>query len=345
MSDIRCAPSPIPETPADTNEHLHASRVAIGLVVPGLALVIAGRPDLIVYAVFGSFTGMYGRSECHRERLRHQLQASGVLLTGVAIGVLLSGIQARPWMLVVTEVGFAAVGSVVTDRCGLRPAGPFFGIFALGAIAVGPAGHVAPWAALAIYAGTALLSIVVGQSRSIRGRALGRGTAARPVRADGQPDTSEVLIQAARYALALSIAGVIGLLLGIGHLNWALAGAAVPLAATDARSRVYRGIHRVLGTLAGLAATAALLLPDLSATVLAVFVIALLFPTELFMTRNYGLAIGFFTPLIMLMTELAYPTEPMTLIRDRVIGTLLGVAAGVAVAVTTHRSRGAPAVD
>lgn len=321
------------------NEHLHAGRVAIGLVIPGLALLIAGRPDLIIYAVFGSFAGMYGRAECHRERLRHQVQASMVLLTGVGVGLLLSGIHARPWFLVVTEVGFAAVASLVTDRLGLRPSGPFFGIFALGAIAVIPAGHVAPWAALSICAATALLCIVVGQSGSIRSRKLERGTSARQVSADEELRASDALIQASRYALALSIAGAAGLLLGIGHINWALAGAAVPLAATDARSRVYRGIHRVLGTVAGLAVTAALLLPDLSATVLAVFVIALLFPTELFMTRNYGLAIGFFTPLIMLMTELAEPTEPWTLLGDRVIGTLIGVAAGVAVAVFTHRPR------
>jgi uncharacterized membrane protein YccC len=53
----------------------------------------------------------------------------------------------------------------------------------------------------------------------------------------------------------------------------------------------------------------------------------------------YGLAIGFFTPLIMLMTELADPTEPWALLEARVIATLVGVAAGVAIAVVTHRPR------
>jgi hypothetical protein len=319
------------------NDHLHAGRVAIGLIVPGLVLVLLGRPDLIIYAVFGSFTGMYGRSEWHRERLRHQVQASAVLLTGIGIGLLLSGLHARPWVLVVTAVGFSAMGSLVTDRLGLRPAGPFFGIFALGAVAAVPAGHIAPCAALSICAATALLCIAVGQSGSIRAPAFQLETSVRRPSEDEGPMASEALVQASRYALALSLAGAAGLLLGIGHLNWALAGAAVPLAATDARSRVYRGIHRVLGTVAGLGVAAALLLPDLPATVLAILVIALMFPTELFMTRNYGLAIGFFTPLIMLMTELADPTEPWALLEARVIATLVGVAAGVAVAVVTHR--------
>ena len=313
------------------NDHLHAGRVAVGLVLPGVALLIAGRPDLLMYAVFGSFTGMYGRAECHRQRLRHQVQATGVLLTGVAIGLLLSDRDARPWVLVLVEVGFAAVGSLVTDKFGLRPEGPFFGIFALGAIAIVPAGHVASWVAFSICAATAVLSIVVGQFGSRSGES---GTTRDELR------LSDAVYQATRYGLALSIAGSAGLVLGIGHINWALAGAAVPLAATDSRSRVYRGIHRVLGTVAGLGVTAALLLPDLPPNVLAVFAIALLFPTELFMTRNYGLAIGFFTPLIMLMTELADPTGPFTLLTDRVIGTLVGVASGIIVAVLTHQPRG-----
>ena len=78
------------------------------------------------------------------------------------------------------------------------------------------------------------------------------------------------------------------------------------LAAADARSRanrsidgvVDRGIHRVIGTLVGLAVTAILLIPHFGAMVLAILVLALLFPTELFMKGHYGLAVGVFTPLM-----------------------------------------------
>ncbi|WP_190812761.1 hypothetical protein [Saccharopolyspora pogona] len=44
---------------------MHACRVAVGLFFPVLVLLMSGRPDLIIYAVFGSFTGMYGRAESH----------------------------------------------------------------------------------------------------------------------------------------------------------------------------------------------------------------------------------------------------------------------------------------
>lgn len=310
-------------------DHRHAFRVVIGLAVPGIALLDAGRPDLIIYAVLGAFTGMYGRAETRWSRVAHQAQAAALLVTGVAVGSVLSSTHAPPWVLVAAEVGFAALGSVVTDLLALKPEGPFFGLFALGAVATIPAGHVAPWAAVSICAATALFCVVVSLAGALRRH--GRGPATMPsVRA---PRPSDLGVHALRYGLAISLAGVGGVFLGVDHANWAMAAAAVPLAAADVSSRVTRGVHRMVGTFAGLGVTALLLLPHLSATLLAVCVMALLFPTELFVARHYALALGFFTPLIMLMTDLAAPTEPVTLLAARGVDTLIGVGAGVAVAV------------
>ncbi|MDA3642749.1 FUSC family protein [Saccharopolyspora indica] len=322
-------------------DHRHALRVAAALFVPGFALLVAGRPDLIIYAVFGSFTGMYGRGESDRLRIAHQAQAGAVLLSGVSAGVALAGAHAPAWVLVVTVAGCASAWSLLADRLGLRPAGPFFGIFALGATATVPAGRVAPWAAISICAATALLCLLVSVAGAVRSREpAGRRQVERGPGA---------LVHAARYAVAVSAAGAVGLLLGIDHANWAMASAAVPLAVVGVRDRwapgiggiVHRGIHRVLGTFAGLAITALVLLPDLPATALAVVVVVLLFPTELFMARHYGLALGFFTPLIMLMTDLAAPADPLIMLRDRAVDTLIGVTAGIAAAIVIRRRAGA----
>jgi len=316
---------------------LHACRVAVGLLVPGLALLFAGRPELIIFAAFGSFTGMYGRAESRGLRIRHQSQGGAILLAGVAIGTLLSACHARTWVLVVTEAGFAFVGALVTNRLGLVPRGPFFGIFALGAIALVPADR----AGLAICAGTVLFCVLIGLTGPKR--AFDRSSVSPPGMACGQEgcDRGCALVHAARYVVAISAAGFCGLLLGVEHANWAMASAAVPLAAADVRNRLHPGVHsvlhrsahRVLGTFAGLGVTALLLLPDLGETSLALSVIVLLFPTELFMSRHYGLALGFFTPLIMAMTELATPAEPLALLADRGLDTLIGVAAGIGAAV------------
>jgi len=322
--------------PADRR---HATRVLLGLLVPGLLLLAAGRPELILYAVFGSFAGMYGRREGPSERLRHQFHGAGMLVTGVALGATLAATGAGPGVLVACVTGFATLGSLVTDALRLRPGGPFFGIFALGATAsVGP-DLVSPVGAVLICAATAAWCLALGflsaslvTTCSVHCPGAVVGPNARVV------DRTRSYMQALRYALATATAGLAGLALGVEHANWAMAAAAVPLAIVtagdpiDLRAVVERAGHRIAGTFAGLVVTAIVLLPEPRPAVLALVVMALLFPTELFLSRHHGIALGFFTPLIMIMTELAAPAEPLGLLVARGVDTLLGVAAGVAAA-------------
>lgn len=319
------------------NDHLPALRVALSVAVPALVLLVLGRPDLLIYAVFGAFTAMYGRAESHQLRLRHQLQAACLLVAGVGTGVLLSAHQVHTWALVALEAAFAALASLQADRAGLKPAGPFFSIFALGACASVPV-IVAPWAALLICAGSAAFSVLVGFAGWTRTRSWVPGAARAVVPLRGS-QLAAAAAQAARYLVAVTAAGSIGLLAGIGHPHWAMAAAAVPLAVEGTARRVYRGIHRILGTLAGLGVTAVVLFLDPGSTVLALLVIAFQFPTELYMVRHYGLALVFFTPLILIMTQLAHPSDVASLLMDRGLETLLGASAGIATALLL-RSQG-----
>ncbi|WP_273736582.1 FUSC family protein [Mycolicibacterium septicum] len=318
---VRIAMTPPP------GDHRPALRVALGLAVPGVALLLAGRPDLMIYAVFGAVTGMYGRAEPRQRRVVHQTQAAAILIAGVAIGVALSSMRAHPWALVVTAVVFVTLGSVVTDRLALKPEGPFYGVFALGAVATVPAGRVSPAAAVSICAATALLCIALGALGALdapRARGLAPHSFTTPVQ--------NVPIHAVRYAAAVAAAGTAGLFLGVDHANWAIAAAAGPLAAADTRGRVRRGVHRLTGTLIGLVVAALLLVPHPDEYILAICVMVLLFPTELFMAHHHAIALGFFTPLIMLMTDLAEPAEPLALLAYRGIDTVIGVTAAVGVA-------------
>lgn len=345
----------------------HALRVAAGLILPGLALVVAGHPAFIIYAAFGSFVGMYGRAEAHRVRLRHQLQAGAVLVAGVGGGVAMAEARVGPAVLVGVVAVFAFGATLLTHRWGLTPQGPFFGIFALGAMATLPAGQGGWPAGVLIAASTALLSVGIGfAGRQVRAAdvadAGGSGNAAAHAgggAADGS-DAGPILchherwatcltLHATRYAAAVGTAGVAGTLLGVDHANWAMAAAAVPLAAAHRSTSLHptprrvldRSLHRIGGTLAGLVVTALLLAAHPSPAWLALVAVAFLFPTELFMSHHYGVALGFFTPLIMAMTVLAAPAAPLTLVTGRAVDTVLGVAVGAAVAMSSasHRRR------
>lgn len=334
------------------NDRLSAVRVALSVAVPGLFLLVIGRPDLMMYAVFGALTGMYGRNETHQLRLKHQVQAALFLVGGLTIGVFLSVNHIHSWWLVLVATLFAGFGSLYADSVRLKPIGPFFGILALGACASVPT-HVAFTTAVLIGAGSAAFSLMVGFSGWFRRRTWVAG-GARDVPVFRGPQRQAALVRAAlvhasRYSLAVGTAGAIGVLSGSGHPHWAMAAAAVPLAGADLPSRVHRGIHRIVGTFLGLAIVAVVLFPGplsplqyfpgQTAVVLAVLVVLCQFPTELFMARHYGWAMVFFTPVVLLIAQLAAPMDPGVLVMERAIETFVGAVVGIAVAVLVRAPR------
>ncbi|MEV7664085.1 FUSC family protein [Paenarthrobacter sp. NPDC089316] len=329
------------------NDRMSAARVALSVAVPGVFLILVGRPDLMLYAVFGALTGMYGRNETHQLRLKHQAQAALILVGGLTIGVALSVNHIHSWWLVLVASLFAGVGSLYSDRVRLKPIGPFFGILALGACASVPT-SVPFTTAVLVGAASAAFSLVVGFAGWFRRRRWVSG-AARDVSALRGPRRQAAFVHAARYSLAVALAGVIGVLSGSGHPHWAMAAAAVPLAGADLPSRVHRGIHRIVGTFLGLVVVAVVLFPTpLSplqyfpghgAVVLAVVVMLCQFPTELFMARHYGWAMVFFTPVVLLIAQLAAPMDPGVLVTERAVETFVGAVVGIAVAVLVRAPR------
>ena len=317
-----------------------AARMTLSFGVPVMLLLAAGHPELIIYAAFGSFVGMYGRDERHQLRLLHQGQAAGLLLGGALLGIFCAVADLGPWTLIGIEALLAGTASLVADRFGLKPTGPFFTIFAFGALASVPP-IAAWWGPACVSIAAAAFSVLVGFSGWVGKRSWHPGAA----RAVVHPHASAAAVHALRYVLAVGAAGSIGHLLGMGHPYWAMAAAAVPLAAETLNGRLRRGVHRVFGTFAGVGVTALILWPQPSVPMLAVAVLALMYPSELFMQRHYGMAMAFFTPLILLMTLLAVTGDPSVLIRDRAVETAVGALAGMLVAVVIREPRRAGSAE
>lgn len=299
-----------------------ALRVGFGLAIPGAALLLLGRVDLMVYAVFGSVVGMYGRSPHRVQRLKDQALAGTMMLCAGISGIVIAPWGLDGWALLAGGIFWACTSSLATDRYGLKPGGSFFPLFAFGALASLPVGQSPSVAGLAAFVVTALFCIAVGQTATF-------GAAASGYPGHDPIGWPEALRRAACYASVVMLAGALAIGLHLEHLQWVMAGSVVPLAAGNARGRLGRGLHRVAGTVAGLGVLLGIYHLQLPQLALGLVIIVLMFPTEGYMTRNYGLALSFFTPLIMLMLELADPSVNADVLWERAAGNLFGVLAGI----------------
>ncbi|MGV8875248.1 MAG: FUSC family protein [Rhodococcus sp. (in: high G+C Gram-positive bacteria)] len=137
---------------------------------------------------------------------------------------------------------------------------------------------------------------------------------------------------AIRVFCAASAAGAISVALDLSRPDWAILGAVLVLQqGPDRVHGTYRGMQRLGGTLAGVAAFSAIYLSPLTGLAVIVVLMALQFAIEVSVARNYGLAVTFITPLALLMGTLTHPGAPLGgIVVDRVVETTVGVALALA---------------
>ena len=148
----------------------------------------------------------------------------------------------------------------------------------------------------------------------------------------------------ARHATAVAAAGLLGLCAGAEHAYWAMASSVTPLAAIGLAGMGVRGIHRVVGSCAGVLVALPLLVVPRPPAVLLAAIAVLALPTEAYMRKNYALALVSFTPLILAMTALAdLSSDAHQLVVDRgvqtVLGALVGLGVGTAFEVVARQRR------
>ena len=325
--------------PSGRGHRIPALRVAAGLFIPLLVLVVLGRTDLTLCAIFGSLTGIFGRTEPHWRRLRHQAQSGLLMCLTVLAGVWMSLAGRSSWEVVAAATLIAGAISITADYLRVRPAGPFTYIFAFTATAAAPFFGSLGEAALAVV-GSVLTALLLG----VAGRLHARTHTPKPLRSPAQPpDWGAILRHSGRYIAAVAVAGSLAVTLGPGHSYWAMLAACAPIAAVDAANVPVRAGHFILGTYAGVALSALLLQPDWSPVQLAALLALLQFAGEIYVVRHYGLAMVFLTPVALLMTGFVSVQPVWDLTVDRAVETTIGAVVAVGVILLTTRRR--PAVD
>ncbi|MEI2269779.1 FUSC family protein [Microbacterium sp. No. 7] len=313
-------------------DHTVAIRAAISVGVPLLVLWAMGRLDLSIYASFGAFASLYGRTDPIGDRVRMQAAAGAVLVTAMLIGTATSVAQlAAPWAIVVVS----AVASVVTllaYSAQWHPPGALFIVFAAGATASVPADATRLIDVLAVGLAAVVFSILITLVyEAVSARGLPRLARTKNCIAVGAVATE----MAVTVAVATLLGGIAGLLLLDSHWYWAMVGAVAAVSGPHVKARIIRGLQRLIGTALGVLVAAAILalgVPPLGVILIAVGLQA---TAELFVGRNYAIAMIFITPLALLMVQLAAPTTVGVLLRDRLGETLIGIVAGTAVAVVS----------
>lgn len=317
-----------------------AIRAGGTLLVALLALHAAGSLELGAAATFGAFAAIYGGAVPYRRRWRQQVALAGLLTGAVACGSLVATSAHRAWWAVLVAAAWAAIGAAGSDRWRWRPPGPVFLVFAAATCASVPTTLDRVPVAIAVCLATAAFAIALAVAETTIEVRRGEVPADPPPLPPLPPGRRR--LQAVRCAVAVLVAGGLMTSTGVAHPYWAMVAAVVPLAATTLRQQVTRGVHRVLGTLAGLVLTGLLLALPLSAIGTIVVVALLQAATELVVTRNYGLALVLITPLALLVTELAHPEPLGELLGSRFVETAAGAAVGLAIAILTRRRRPAP---
>jgi hypothetical protein len=306
-----------------------ALRACVSVLVPLLVLYAVGRTEWSIFATFGAFTSLYGRERAGRARLQLQARLALYLTVAVGLGTLVACSPERAWLAVPTAATVAALGSFASDAERWHPPGPLFLVFAFAACAALPSSGSDVPVAVGVAAASATFSVVVGN--------LGAWWR----RDDGEPAGRPAYLASLRWhvlpcSLGVLLAGTIATTADIGRPYWAMVSAVVPLVAVDFRHQVVRGLHRVVGTLAGLVVAGALLALDLGGLAVILVVALLQAVAELLVGRNYALALVAITPLALLMVHLAAPVPTSELLADRGVETVIGVSAGLLVGYLTR---------
>lgn len=322
--------------------HWPALRVGICVAIPLSLTVGLGHPEWAPYAVFGALGSLFGRRVDYPTRLRVQaimgVCLSAAVVTGTAVGIV-----APASLLAVAAMAAASLlGYVLSKTRGVLPIPALFLTLAVGTLSSYPHTTADLPLAVGLSLAAATVSVAVGQAgrRLRRGRAVVPGPPPIPLR--------EVLavqdrrIGAAVHVLGPLLAGTLATTAGIGHPYWAAVTATVPLAGPNLAGRLARGSLRMAGTFAGVGLAFVLLSADPPVWILVVAVAGLQVVTELFVIRNYGIAVLAITPMSLILTHLGSPGSLERLAGDRVIETVIGAGVGMVLLVAVHPLRRPP---
>ena len=306
-----------------------AVRVAAAVGLPLLALDAIGRLDLAVYAAFGGLAMLYGHSEPAKRRVESQIVAGTGLVLAMAMAMVWSAAQAPLWILGLLLALTVSVAATLGTVMRWIPRGEMFFVLVLLIVAAIPASWENLPLALAVGAGGAAFSVLLAAINGI-GASTGEenpdGWRRRIATGYAGLDRRQHLVVLAAATVGVLAAWSLALALGIGHPFWAAVTVAALMPALATPEVWRRAIHLMLGTIGGVAIAGILFSFDPGPLVLIGIIVVCQAVAEIAVSRNYGIALLFFCPLAIGMSNLSRGAPWPPILVDRLAEAALGVA-------------------
>lgn len=137
-----------------------------------------------------------------------------------------------------------------------------------------------------------------------------------------------IVLEASTIGLFIGGSYFFALWIGLNNPYWVPVSCAAVMQGATFRAIWQRNIHRIFGTLIGMGFAGMILALDLAHWQLAIVITALSFVIETLVTRNYGLAVIFMTPLTVLFADANSTLPPEELISVRMVDIVLGSTMG-----------------
>lgn len=320
--------------------HRPALSILVAMGVPNLLLLALGRLDLAVYTAAGAMCALYA----HRLPPEVRARTLGWVVLGMAAstGIALTTAATTDSTAVRVAVAalLAALQKVVCDATRVGPPGSVIFTFIAASCAFLPQrlAEVPAHLGLLLLAGAfawlvCMAPVLLRARTSTAQSSAPRPTVPLPRRSGALREAlrpgSPLLPVGARVAIGCALAGWASMGLGVGRPYWAVVTAAAVFQANTTLTW-NRAVHRVLGSLVGLALFVALL-PLTRTGALALVLVTLLFQfgAEATITRGYWLAAVCVTQMSLLMPQFAHAQPAGQLIADRALDTGVGAVVGL----------------
>jgi hypothetical protein len=324
---FRLAPSHGPRWPV-------ATQAAISITVPIAVMSLVGMPQLGFQAAAGAFTALHVSSLRPRERAKVLPFVALVLVAATAVGIAAGG--SMLWTLIGLVVTTIAASAFVYGFA-LGAPGPLFFVlvFGLAAHITATVPDVDPVVFLIAVAAGCCFSYLVALTPLLRSHV--RREPARALREimPGPVWDEKALTLLVRASTVAVVGAALGVVVDPERAYWIVsAGVAVVGIAVERRVTVTRGLHRMVGTVAGAAIYPLLILVPWGGVWLALLLGGLQFLIELVVVRHYALALLFITPLVLLITGAATGDIGSAAVAgERIVDTIVGSTVGVLTAV------------